>query len=146
MAIEGAQVMTQTQDTTTLLTPARRRSVSVVPVLIQIPKLEPSRAPRRRVRRRRLRREVRVAGYLLLASLPVTIAFASLGGYRVSPLSASSVAIRSESEASTSREVPAVSLSLEPVSSVSRDLEAPVFLPGILLPADSTEEAGDGGH
>jgi hypothetical protein len=138
--------MIPTQDTTTLLTPALRRSVSAVPVLIQIPNLGPSRVPQRRARRRRLRREVRVAGYLLLAILPITIAFASMGGYRLSPLAASSLALPSESEASTSREVPAVSLSLEPISSVSRDFECPVFLPGTLLPADSTEEGGDGGH
>jgi hypothetical protein len=87
-----------------------------------------------------------VAGYLLLATLPITVAFASLGGYRPSPLAASSLAIPSESEASTSLEVPAVSLSLEPISPVARDFECPVILPGTLLPADSTEEGGDGGH
>ena len=138
--------MIQTQDTTALMTPALRRSVSAVPVLIQIPNLGPMRAPQRRVRRRRLRREVRVAGYLLLAILPISVAFASLGGYRLSPLAASSLTIPPESEAPTSREVPAVSLSLEPISPVSRDFEASVFLPGTLLPADSTEEGGDGGH
>src|SRR4051812_5588429 len=98
MAYEGAQAMTQTQDTATLLTPARRRSASAVPVLIQIPNLGPSRAPQRRVRRRRLRREVRVAGYLMLAVVPISIAFASLGGPRLSPLAASSLAIPAESE------------------------------------------------
>jgi hypothetical protein len=61
-------------------------------------------------------------------------------------VAASRLAIPSESEAPATREVPAVSLSLEPISTASRELEVPVILPGTLLPADSTEEGRDGEH
>ena len=82
-------------------------------------------------------------GYLLLALLPISLAFASIGAGRLTRLAASSLTASAEAEAFAN---PEVSLSLEPVASAPREQETPVFLPGILLPADSIEEDGDGRH
>lgn len=137
--------MTQNPDTTTLPLPTRRRAVSAVPVLIRIPDLAAPALPRRRAHRRRLRREFRVAGYALLATLPIVLALSALSGDRLPRLSASSLTVAAD-PGTRIREVPAISLSLEPVGPGHRDPEAPVSLPGILLPADSTEEDAHGGH
>ncbi|WP_435008344.1 hypothetical protein P12x_005575 [Tundrisphaera lichenicola] len=138
--------MIANQNTTTLPTPTRRRSGHAVPVLIQIPRIAETRSSRRPARRRRLRREVRFAGFVILALLPISLVFASFGFDRLPHLAASSLKISAEPESLTIPEAPSVSLSLEPVSSNPRELESRVFLPGILLPAESIEEDGDGGH
>lgn len=138
--------MTQILATTRLPIPARRRAARAVPILIQIPDLAGSRAAGRPVRRRRLRREVRVAGYALLGLLPIWLAIATLGGDRLPRLAASSRTAAAEADSGSIREVPTVSLSLEPMSSGPIDLEAPVVLPVLLQPVAPTEEDADGRH
>ena len=148
-ANEGALAMTQTCESTSHPTPTRRRASTPLPVLISIPNLATaSRSPRPRPRRRRLRREVRVAGYALLAILPFSMAFLAFGADGLSPLAAtSSVEHRATSTELDIRQAPVISLApLEPVITVRRDLDTPVILPGILLPADTPEESSDGGH
>ena len=145
--------MTQTCCETSILpTPARRRTTAALPVLIQIPKLGPSpRAFRRPARRRRLRREVRVAGFALLALLPIAFTLFTFGGDRLPPARAASLTVEhseapDEPEPAT-RKPGVISLApLEPVVTIRRELDAPVFLPGYLLPADAPEESSDGGH
>ena len=141
--------MTQTCEPSTLLTPTRRGPSTAPPVLISVPNLAPaSRGPRPRVRRRRLRREIRVAGYALLAILPLSTAFVTFGGDKLPPLAPRLTAEhRVASVERGDRQAPVISLApLEPVVSVRRDLDAPVILPGYLLPADTPEESSDGGH
>jgi len=137
--------MTQTQDPPILTIPARRRTLPAAPVLIRIPAVTASsRAPEGRARRRRLRREVRVAGYLLLAALPLSLAYTSLGGDRRPALAATSPAVGVEDAAANPAEAmpPTISISLEPVLSAQpRDpSESPVFLSGQLLPAEVSPE------
>src|SRR4051794_23943883 len=80
--------MTQTCETAILPTPARRRAAAALPVLIEIPNIAvAAQAPRVRARRRRLRREVRLAGYALLAIFPLSLAVVSVGSDRLRPLS-----------------------------------------------------------
>lgn len=141
--------MTQTCEALKLKTPARRRRSQPLPVLISIPNLSvPTRSPRPRVRRRRLRREVRVLGSALLVILPLAIAFLTLGGDKLPRLAARVVV---ESPAASPElsiaGTPRISLApLEPIVSLQSDLDAPVILPGYLLPADAAEESTDGGH
>ena len=131
--------------------PARRRPSMALPVLIQVPTLgSPGRATRRPVRRR-LRREVRVTGFALLALLPLAFTLFSFGGDKIPSLPASSLTVEhpateAESDLAT-RQPGVISLApLEPVVTIRRELDAPVFLPGYLLPADPPEESSDGGH
>ena len=141
--------MTQTRESTSHPTPTRRRASAPLPVLISIPNLATaSRKPQAATRRRRLRREVRVAGYALLAILPPSMAFLAFGGDGRSPLSASLAAEpRATSTEADARRAPVISLApLEPVITLQRDLNTPVILPGYLLPADTPEESSNGGH
>jgi len=144
--------MTQTLETANSLTLSRPRAFEALPVLISIPNLAiTSRGVRPKVRRRRLRREVRLAGYALLAILPVSMALVALAGDRWSPRAPGLTVERRGGlvESSTNRP-PTCSISLEPLEpvivNVHRELEAPVILPGYLLPADTSEESSDGGH
>ena len=146
--------MTQTRETSNLLTPTRPRPAEALPVLISIPNLATSaRGPRPRARRRRLRREVRVAAYVLLAILPASMALVAFGGERLPTMAAGLTVECRDASASTSAETtsrPAAVISLEPlepvVVTVHQDLDAPVILRGDLLPADTPEESSDGGH
>jgi hypothetical protein len=142
--------MTQTCETSNLLTPTRPRPSQALPVLISIPNLATtSRGHRPRTRRRRLRREVRVAGYFLLAILPASMAFVAFAGERLPTLAAGLTVERRATSAEPALR-PAAVISLEPLEpvivNVRRGLEAPVILPGYLLPADTPEESSDGGH
>jgi hypothetical protein len=142
--------MTQTRAIVNHPTPARPRTFEALPVLISIPNLATAgRGPRPRSRRRRLRREVRVAGYFLLAILPASMAFVAFAGERLPTLAAGLTVERQATSAEPSVRRAAV-ISLEPlepmVVTVRRELEAPVILPGYLLPADTAEESSDGGH
>lgn len=138
--------MTQTLEVPNLLIPARPRPSEALPVLISIPKLAThGRGLRPRARRRRLRREVRVAGYVLLAILPISMALVAFGGERLPTLAAGLTVERHETAPR-----PAAVISLEPlepvVVTVRREVEATVVLPGYLLPAEPSEESSDGGH
>lgn len=135
--------MTQTLETPTMLSPTRRRPRPALPVLIRIPTLAPSGASRRRTPRRRLRREVRVAALALLSILPLTLSIFALAGDRVIPRAAP---VAADGEALGRPGAPSITISLEPVVTVRRDLETPVFLPGYLLPVEAAEESSDGGH
>jgi hypothetical protein len=141
--------MTETCELSTRPTPARQRPSAALPVLISIPKIAvDSRSPRLRVRRRRLRREVRAVGYALLIFFPLSMAWFTFGGGK-RPAEASSLVVdRPVNSAGVSTSTaPMISLApLEPVVTVQRDVDAPVFLPGYLLPADPAEESSDGGH
>ena len=143
--------MTQTHEPLNLLTPIRPRPAEALPVLISIPNLATaSRGPRPRTRRR-LRRELRVAGYVLLAIMPVSMALVAFGGERLPTLAAGlTVERRATSVSAEPAARPAAVISLEPLEpvivTVRRELPAPVILPGILLPADTSEESSDGGH
>ncbi len=144
--------MTQTCELSNRLTPARRRPSAALPVLISIPKLATScRGRRPQARRRRLRREIRVAGYAFLAILPASMALVAFGGERLPTLAAGlTVERRAASASDESAPRPAAVISLEPlepvVVTVRRELDAPVILPGYLLPAEPPEESRDGGH
>jgi hypothetical protein len=91
-----------------------------------------------------------VAGYLLLALLPASMAYFVLGGERLPTLAVGlSVEAREAADADeiVPRRAAMISIEpLEPVISVRRDVDAPVILPGYLLPADAAEESSDGGH
>jgi hypothetical protein len=145
---------TQTRETSNLPNSARPRPVEALPVLISIPNLATSgRGPRPKARRRRLRREARVAAYALLAILPASMALVAFGGERLPTLAAGlTVERRAASTPESDEPAPraAAVISLEPLEpvivTVRRELEAPVILPGILLPADTPEESSDGGH
>jgi hypothetical protein len=151
-ANEGAFAMTETLETSNLLITTRPRAFEALPVLISIPNLATSgRGARPKVRRRRLRREVRVAGYVLLAILPASMALVAFGGERPPTMAAGlTVERRGDSADHSIAPRPTPSISLEPlepmVVTVHRELEAPVILPGYLLPADTSEESSDGGH
>jgi hypothetical protein len=144
--------MTQTLETSNLLITTRPRAFEALPVLISIPNLATSgRGARPKVRRRRLRREVRVAGYVLLAILPASMALVAFAGERLPTMAAGLTVERRDASAETAtapRSAGVISLEpLEPVVvTVHRELEAPVTLPGYLLPADTPEESSDGGH
>lgn len=143
--------MTQTHQYTDLPTLTRPRPTEALPVLISIPSLLTARRGARPKGRRRLRREVRIAAYALLAILPGSLALVALGGERLPTLAAG---LTVEGRAASSQDEPgprsACLISLEPlepvVVTVRGELEAPVILPGILLPADTPEESSDGGH
>ena len=141
--------MTQTQEPPIHQTLARRRAFPAAPVLIRIPAVAAgSRASICRARRRRLRREVRVAGYFLLATLSLSMAYACLGGKSRPVPIASTRAIGDEPAASESI-LPAISITLEPaLAAQPSDFAAsPVFLSSQLLPADVVpEETSHGGH
>jgi len=142
--------MTQFQDPPILQNLARRRALPAAPVLIRIPAVAAGPvAPRRRARRRRLRREVRVVGYFLLATLPLWLAIASLGGERRPALMTASAPAIGPDPAAFESTVPAISISLEPaLAARPSDFAAPpVFLSSQLLPADvAPEETSHGGH
>jgi hypothetical protein len=137
--------MTQICESKPRQTPPRRRKPAPLPVLISIPKMAEGPRPfHTRIRRRRLRREVRITGYVLLAILPLSMAFASFGGDRLMPLASRLVV---EQHANSARHPVIVLTPLEPVVTVQQpELCAPVSLPGYLLPADTSEESSDGGH
>jgi hypothetical protein len=142
--------MTQTCELTTLTIPGRRRPSTALPVLISIPNIAPAaraRRPRPRARRR-LRREVRAVGYALLVIMPLSMAFATFGGDKLPPLASNRIAEDPATSAEgPTRRASVISLApLEPVVTVQGEFEAPVFLPGYLLPADTPEESSDGGH
>lgn len=132
--------MTQTFETSNLMTLTRPRPAEALPVLISIPNLASLTRTTRPRPRRRLRREVRLAGYALLALIPASMGFVAFGGGLpiegrlapgvVTPLRASVISLAP----------------LEPVVTVGRDLDAPVILQGYLLPVDTSEESSDGGH
>ena len=142
--------MLQTCEPRTRSNPARRRSAPV-PVLIAIPAVSlNTRAPRGRVRRRRLRREVRVAGYALLILLPITMALATLASDRRALARPGSL----EGDDAPLAQV-ASSVRLEaPISLSSDELTPPaepapavrVFLPGVVVPVEASEEPSHGGH
>jgi len=148
--------------------------VHPAPVLIQVPHVRPN--PTRGLHsvrhaettlrprgapqpRRRLRREVRVAGYTLLALFPLVLALSHWNDPRSIPHSATRLlslpSHRSQREAvdggadrgawisaSAVTFPPAqVLLSIEPVgTAVDCDAETPVVFPGYLLPDDHHEE------
>ena len=118
-----------------------------------------SMSPRGRSRRRRrLRREVRVAGYTVLALLPLVLALWSWPATRRSAnpglMSSRSRTSRSTAmdcratgeagiwtSAATPCPIPPVLLSVEPFgTSGDADGETPVVFPGYLLPDDNREE------
>jgi hypothetical protein len=148
--------------------------VHPAPVLIQVPHVRPNPTrglhsvrhaettlrPRGSPRpRRRLRREVRLAGYTLLAWFPLVVAWSHWNDARSIPHPATRLlslpSYRSQREADdgeaergawisasalTSPPAP-VLLSIEPVgTAVDCDAETPVVFPGYLLPDDHHEE------
>ncbi len=142
--------------------PTRFDASDEVAVLIQVPALKTaSRRPRTRTfrstghpthRRRRLRREIRWAGYALLAVCPFFLAFVLLGGVP----SAVSLASSPTPQPLTVRETgspsaephrpPSISITIEPAATPSiADVEAPVVFPGYLLPDDEREETPHAG-
>ena len=144
--------MTQTLEPTFCLPPARSRALPLAPVLIRVPAIKGAsfggvRAP---VRRRRLRREIRVAGFWLLALIPPSVACATWGGTRSIPHLAinspdGAAPADSLSVESLQREI---TLSLEPAFLVpaADPTEGSVILSGELLPADAFEETAHGGY
>ena len=117
---------------------------------------------KRRPPKRRLKREVRVAGCLLLACLPLVYGVSRAWSGQLSEIAATELTrptdlddeIKATGIGSTlarqvSRSVfePAVVLmSIEPAqSSMNSDQEAPVKFPGYLLPADSHEDTAHEG-
>ena len=146
--------MTLILEPSTCSTPARRRATLAAPVLIRVPALSGSAVAGRRtpVRRRRLRREVRVAGFWLLALIPTVVACATWGSTRPAPLLAVNSPDRPAAEvAFEARDQgrSTISLRLEPVLAAAPTPEfagGPVFFSGQLLPADTTEEPSHGGY
>jgi hypothetical protein len=137
-------------------------AISAVPVLIRVPqarRVRPARRPSARASararqsayagphhrpgpRRRLRREVRMAGYLLMTTGPLTLAAVLLAGSGELP-GAPAGAPRSVSAAARR---PSISLSIEPSSlSPVAQPEPPVVLPGYVLPDDPVEEPSHAG-
>lgn len=144
--------MTQSPEPPTCSSPARRRALPAAPVLIRVPAIAPATigAGRTRVVRRRLRREVRVAGFWLLALIPPAVACATWGGGRPAVL----LSLRGPAEATPADPIEAppaavaLSLSLEPVLAAqpAEASGASVFLTGQLVPVDSPEEPMHGGY
>ena len=122
----------------------------IAPVLIQVPAL-PARGsrsarPARSFRRRRLRREVRLAGSALLVALPLAAATLMLGGDRSAARSPEDRPRGRTLSAPEASPVVAISLSVEPETSVpARELRPPVQLPDYVLPDDGSEEATHAG-
>jgi hypothetical protein len=89
-------------------------------------------------------------GYALLVIFPLSMAYVTLAGDKVSPVTASLVvehrATTSESSIAAAQSAVISLAPLEPVVTVQREFSAPVILPGYLLPADAPEEPSDGGH
>lgn len=141
--------MIQTCEPKTRTSPARRRT-SALPVLISIPNLaQPSRNPRVRVRRRRLRREVRVAGYLLLILLPLSMALATFAGDRRPFQTSAELVVEPPVTrvASIELQAPISITTLEPSTADDRQpVDEPVVLPALSLPVVAPEESSDGGH
>jgi hypothetical protein len=159
-----------TEPTTASLRTNRVRG-ELVPLLIQVPRIEPARRhrqPRRANRldqalgsprpgrrpRRRLRREIRVAGCWILAMAAMggtfTMGWMSRGAGATQP-TARIAAVPAWGDTCPSREpdpadLPAAIEAVEahPSDSV-RDAEVGVILPGYLLPDDSREESADEG-
>ncbi len=145
--------MNQILEPISCLTPVRRRALlAAAPVLIRVPVLAgASVGGVRPSSRRRLRREVRAAGYWLLALIPATVACATWGGHRppvlltVNPPARPALAVRARGDDRPSL----ISLSLAPIVATQPSHEfagGPVFLSGQLLPADPSEESAHGGY
>lgn len=136
---------------------------SAIPVLIEVPTIHPqTRRPRRpsrtatqRIRenvyrhgsshaerpRRRLRREFRVAGYTMVALLPLLLAVLLLRGAPTS-LAAS----RTRGPVTAAVRPPAISLSVEPSTPAARTRsKPPVVFHGYLLPDDDFEDPAHAG-
>lgn len=154
--------------------PSDSENSTPLPLLIRVPRLSPhpphreqpvkaaamSVGPRGRSRRRRrLRRKVKVAGYTVLAMVPLVMALWSWPAIR--PVRASRAHVqsildesaigdglpgdgrtRTWTSARTPCPIPPVSLSVEPSgTSGETDGETSVVFPGYLLPDDAREEA-----
>ncbi len=151
-ANEGALAMTQILEPSNCSMPARRRTLPAAPVLIRVPALSAPTVGGRRapVRRRRLRREIRVAGYWLLALIPPSVACATWGGSHTPMLLAVNSPDRSVAAVAslTDDAQPRIMLSIEPVAAPQLREAAPcsVVLSGQLLPADAPEETAHGGY
>jgi len=144
-----------------------------IPLLIQVPRYSPHPAHRMRHvqtragamsprgrsrRRRRLRREVRLAGYTVLAMVPILLACWSWpltmpirqSGARVLSIPSDSGQLDGWpgdggsgiwTSYTTPRSITPVLLSVEPFgASGDADSETPVVFPGYLLPDDTREE------
>lgn len=127
--------------------PARRRALPAAPVLIQVPALARTAGAIRP--RRRLRREVRVAGYWLLALVPASVACAAWGGVARPPVllnvpSPDRVSAPAAADPAPER---GITLSLDPTPALAGVEAEPcrVFLTGQILPLDAAEEPTHGG-
>ncbi|HEV3166760.1 MAG TPA: hypothetical protein VGZ22_22225 [Isosphaeraceae bacterium] len=134
---------------------------AIGPVLIQVPDLSATRRSSHRFgssattttrRRRRLKREVRFAGAaLLLMGMPLGWVFTT-SGTAPEPTGVSARLIGIEGVGSptiaSAEDDPRLTLPIEPVVSVpsqARGEDAPVVLPGYVLPDDGSEEPAHAG-
>lgn len=128
-----------------------------LPVLIQVPALEAVRPRYRQVQpasrpavRRRLRREVRWAGF---AAVVVCAGWVGSSWRDIWPMVRVEIVSRLDGMSGRSgpnapaHEVPSLALQFEPLPAATlREQDAPVVLPGYLLPADGTEDPSHAGH
>lgn len=126
----------------------------VLPVLIQVPRVSArSRtagrwSPRAATRpRRRLRREVRWTAYALLALFPPALsALAYWEGRQAALLEIRGPSAEVKADPEPEPLPPRISLSIEPAPTLApAESEAPVVIPGYLLPDDGLEEAAHAG-
>jgi hypothetical protein len=157
-------------------TPSEQMSSTSLPVLIAVPKVKPIPSVRsrgvvrshmriagRNTRRahRRLRREVRFAGYVLLALVPIAsactlgwsnrpdriLACSISGPHQTTADSDGSVdaprlGVGYHSQEPTIASPGAIVLSIDPTVAIPRTVpEAPVIFPGYVLPDDSREDS-----
>ncbi len=131
--------------TTTLELAGRSRTTSdaarsVVPILIQVPKMKAAgRRPGPARRRRRLRKEVRFAGLTMMSVLPVGFLLLALGGAQP---------IERKAGASMRPEPEVIRIaSAAPLDEVSiASAHVPVVFHDYLLPVDGPEEAEHAGR
>jgi hypothetical protein len=128
----------------------------VVPILIQVPALPAlakvsartgvrvrsatSLRPQRR--RRRLRREVRVAAYTVMLTVPMLFSpfWFGKGLSAIMPSSVPSESAAEGSRLAAGHRPPVISISIEPTTGLSgSEAEPPVVFPGYLLPDDDSE-------
>ncbi len=128
-----------------------------LPVLIQVPALATVRPRQRQVQiaprslpRRRLRREVRWAGFAaaIVCAGWVGSSWRDIWPMiRVGVVSRLDGALSQNGHLAPAYEVPAVAVRIDSLPAATfREQDAPVVLPGYLLPADATEEPGHAGR